>query len=192
MLIRQAHPGPGARPYRSFEEKARDGERHKIQDAVPYTVLIDDLEGTVHQAYGGLADPTYLIDSDGRVAFYNMWTHAPTLHRALEQLNRQGWRGIVNGGVDRKPHLLPSMVDGWKGLQRGAPQSVIELEMSAPGMASGTWLGYQLRSALAPIALRAKPLPTPVKLGLIAAAVFLAGLGISALARRRPRATDWD
>ena len=131
-----------------------------------YTVLVDDLTGTVHQVYGGLADSTYLIDADGRISFYNMWTHAPTLHEAIEELFAQGGRGTVKGGTDRISHLLATIADGWRGLRRGFPQSAVELKLAAPGMASGPFLGYQIRPLLAPIALRATPLPPAAKLGL--------------------------
>ena len=188
VLIRQAHPGPGAEPYTSDAAKMRDGERYQHDDAIPYPVLVDDLPGTVHQVYGGLADPTYLIDADGRVAFYNMWTHGPTLYRAVEALLAQGGRGVVEsgrrGGIDHVPHLLASIADGWHGLRRGAPQSVVDLELAAPGMASGIWLGYQARPLLAPLALRARPLPPAAKVGLALGA--LAVVGLLAARRRRP------
>ncbi|MBA3357033.1 MAG: hypothetical protein H0U18_14060 [Pyrinomonadaceae bacterium] len=170
--------------YQNFEQKMQDAERYQREDGIAWTVLVDDLEGTTHQVYGGLADPTYLIGTDGRVAFYNMWTHAPTLHEALEELQKQGWRGEVKGGVHQMPHLLPSMTDGWKGLRRGWPQSFIDLETSAPGMASGPWLGYQLRPLLAPLTLRSKPLPPSAKLGLAAGAAALLFLGARSLMSR--------
>ena len=132
-----------------------------------------------------MADPTYLIDADGRVSFYNMWTHAPTLFEAIEELTNKGGRGIVKGGTHRLPHLLATITDGWKGLRKGFPQSAIELELSAPGMASGPWLGYQIRPLLAPLTLRGKPLSVPVKFGLAIGAGALLALGIRALARRR-------
>ena len=183
VVIRQAHPGPRVPPYRSFEHKMRDAEAFKREEGIPYPVLVDDLPGTVHQVYGGLADPTYLIDAEGRVSFYNMWTHAPTLHEAIEELLSRGGRGVVKGGTDRVPHLLSTIADGWHGLRRGWPQSFVELETSAPGMASGPWLGYQLRPLLAPIALRSKPLPAAAKIGLAAGAAALLLLGARSLTR---------
>ena len=162
-----------------------DAEKFKQEDDIPYTVLVDDLEGTTHQVYGGLADPTYLIDVEGRVSFYNMWTHAPTLHEAIDKLTEQGGRGIVLGGTHRTPHLLATITNGWRGLRRGWPQSFVELETSAPGMASGPWLGYQLRPLLAPLTLRAKPLPAPVKAGLAVGAAALLIIGARALFRDR-------
>ena len=158
-----------------------DGERFKQDDGVPYPVLVDDLIGTVHQVYGGLADPTYLLGADGRVSFYNMWTHAPTLHEAIEELLSQSGRGVVKGGTDRIPHLLSTIADGWHGLRRGFPRSAIELELSMPGMASGPFLGYQIRPLLAPIALRATPLPVAAKIGLAVGGAALLFLGVRVL-----------
>jgi len=172
VMIRQAHPGPGVRPYRTFDRKMTDAETWQREEAIPYPVLVDDLEGAVHQVYGTLADPTYLLDSDGRVAYYNMWTHAPTVHEAIEVLLEQGGRGVVPGGIDHVMHLLATITDGWKGLRRGLPQSLIDIETAVPGFGIGPWLGYKFRPLLAPLTLRATPLPKPVRLGLAAGAVL--------------------
>ncbi len=185
VLIRQAHPGPDAPPYRSFEQKLRDAKAYQ-EEGIGWPVLVDDLPGTVHQVYGGLSDPTYLIDAEGRVAYYNMWTHAPTLHDAVETLLGQGGRGVVRGeGVDRVPHFLPAITDGWKGLRRGLPQSFVDIEMASPGQGSGIWLGHQLRPLLAPLTLRAQALPAPVRLGLAAGAAALLVLAAGRRGRNR-------
>jgi len=185
VLVRQAHPGPCVLPYRRFEEKVRDGRVFQAE-GISYPVLVDDLEGTVHQVYGGLADPTYLIDAEGRVAYYCLWTHAPWLQRAIEALLRQRGLGVVCGGLDRTPHALAALTDGWKGLRRGLWQSFTDLETAAPGSASSLWLGYQLRPLLAPLTLRAEPLPAPVRTGLALGAAALLVWGARwALARRR-------
>jgi hypothetical protein len=175
VLARQAHPGPAAPAYRSVDQKMRDAERYKDEHKIPWPVIVDDLEGTVHRIYGGLADPTYLIDVDGKVSFYNMWAHVPTLHEAIDMLFKQGARGVVENGIDKLPHPLASMTDGWEAIRRGLPQSFIELETAFPGAASSIWLGHQLRPLLAPLTLRAEPLPLSVKLafGFGAAAVLI-------------------
>ena len=147
-----------------------------------FPVVVDDLEGTTHQVYGGLADPTYLIDADGRVSFYCLWTHAPTLHTAIEELMKQNGRGVVKGGIHRTPHLLASFADGWNGLRRGFPQSWIEMDLAMPPMGSATWLAHQFRPLLAPIALLSKPLPPSAKIGLaVGAGALLLALGAWAL-----------
>jgi hypothetical protein len=169
-------------PYRDAAAKLTDAGRYRRDEAIPWPVLADDLAGSVHQVYGGLADPTYLIDADGRVAFYNMWTHAPTLHRALVELTAQGGRGIVGEGIHRAAHAGPALTDGWRGLRRGLPQSELDLETAVPGSGAAIWAGYRLRPLLAPLTLRAEPLSPPPAarwLGLAASAA----LGF-ALARR--------
>lgn len=172
VVVRQAHPGEKDPHYTSLEQKMQDARAYQQQEGIPWPVLVDDLEGTTHQVYGGLSDPTYLIDADGNVALYDIWTHAPTLHTAIEALLAQGGRGVVEGGLEKAPHLLAAVADGWRGLRRALPQSVIDMELALPGSGVGTFLGYKLRPVLAPVALRAEPLPSPAK-----AALRLAALG---------------
>lgn len=186
ILIRQAHPGPHARPYRSFADKMADARRYKTDEGIEYTVLVDDLDGSTHHEYGGMADPTYVLDADGRVAFYNMWTHVPTLHRALEALTEQRNRGVVLGGLYRPIRPMASITDGWRAIERGWPQSAIELEKAIPGSASSAYVGAQLKPLLAPIGLRATPLPTSARM-LFAAGAFGAAAVAFAATRRRLR-----
>jgi hypothetical protein len=184
-MVRQAHPGPAEPPYTTIEEKREDAEAYQREEGISWAVVVDDLEGTVHQVYGGLADPSYLIDADGRVAYYNMWTYSPVLHQAIEALLSQNGRGVVLGeGIDQTPHLLPSMTDGWKGLRRGLPQSFLDMETAAPTSASMMWLGYQLRPLLAPLTLRARPLPASAKIAL-GGGVALAAVAAALVLRSR-------
>jgi hypothetical protein len=184
VVIRQAHPGPGAPPYQRFTQKLADAQRYQREEGIPWLVLVDDLEGTVHQAYGGLADPTYLIDREGRVAFYNLWTHGPALHAAIEALLAQEGRGVVRGGIYRTPQLLPAVTEGWRGIERGLPQSYVDLELAAPGAGAATWLGRWFRPLLRPLTRRAHPLSPAARIGLTAGALALGALGLRRLRRR--------
>lgn len=168
VLVRQAHPGPGAPAYQSDDQKLEDARRYQQEEGIPWPVLADDLAGTVHQVYGMLPDATYLIDVDGRIAFYNMWTHAPTLTAALEQLFRQDCRGVVGDGYDRVIHLWPALTVGWRGIERGLPDSYRDLQRAVPGSGSLLRLGYRMRPLLAPMTLRTTTTPMPVRAGLIA------------------------
>lgn len=166
VLTRQAHPGPEEPPYDSFEQKMQDARKYAEYRQIPWPILVDDLQGTVHQAYSGLADPTFLIDADGRVAYYNMWTYVPALYEAINALLEQGGHGVVNGGINHVAYPLPAMADGWKGIRLGLPQSFIDMSTAMPGSSTSIWLGDKLRPVLAPVALRAKPLPPLAKAGL--------------------------
>jgi hypothetical protein len=187
VMIRQAHPGPEVPPYASDAQKLGDAVEYKKREGIPWTVLVDDLDGTVHRQYGGMADPTYLIDRDGRVAFYNMWTHAPTLHRAIEALFVQGGRGVTLGGVDRRPHLLAAVANGWRGIERGLPDSYTDLEKAAPGTGAAIWIGSKAAPLLAPVALRSEPVPLPAR---VAIAAGVAGLALFAARRLTARGSQ--
>lgn len=142
--------------------------------------MVDDLAGTVHRTYGGMSDSLYLLDADGRVAFYGMWASVPVLKTALDELLARGGRGApVAGGIDRVPHLFASFVGGWPGLRRGGVGGVLDFELAVPGGATLTFLGNLAKPVLAPLALRATPLPGATKLAIVG------GLGAALLAATR-------
>ena len=190
IVVRQAHPGGARGPYRSFEQKLEGAREFARLEQLAWPMLVDDLAGTVHQSYGGMADSLYLLDAAGRVAFYGMWAHPPSLQVAIEELLAKGGTGSpVGGGIDRAPHLFASFVGGWRGLSRGGAGGVLDFELAVPGASTLTFLGWLARPALAPLAIRATPLPAaaPLVLG-SAAAVALIGLGV--LRRHRSPVVD--
>ncbi len=182
IIVRQAHPGERRGPYRRYDQKLDDAREYQRAEAIPWPVLVDDLAGTTHLAYGGMSDPIYLIDATGRVSFYNMWAHIPSLKTAIDELlNRDAQSapgGPVAGGIDRVPHLTASFVNGWHGLRRGGWGAVLDYELGTPGASTLTFLGNLAKPLLAPLALRTDPLSVPSKLalggGLIGAGILLA------------------
>ncbi len=179
VFVRQSHPGELRGAYHTYEEKHEGAQEHKRQEELPWPLLVDDYAGTVHKTYsGGMPDPVFLIDSDGMVSFYGMWTHIPTLKEAIDELLAHGGRGISGGGLDRTPHFFASFVDGWRGLRRGGKRSVLDYDLGAGGAGTLSFLGNKAKPLLAPLALRAEPLPATAKLALgtaLVAAVGLAG-----------------
>ncbi len=185
VLVRQAHPGPSEPAYASEGQKMTDAERYQRTEHIPWPVIVDDVEGTAHRAYGGLSNPSYLIGTDGRVSFYAPVTGAPRLHRALEELAAGGGRGVVSGGIDLVPHLLTPFIEGWRALERGRPQSTDDLSRALPGGVSLLLAGRAVRPLLAPLVLRARPLPSRTRaalLGVVATALF--SLPYRSLSRR--------
>lgn len=178
VVIRQAHPGPAEPPYRTFNQKFRDAERYVHEEQLPWTVVVDDLPGTVHHTYGPMSDPSFLIDIDGRVSFYEKWTSSVGLRVAIEQLLAQGGRGVVHPGIRRRMQLGPSMTDGWRAIKRGLPQSAKDLERAAPLSTVALRLGDLLRPVIAPVTLRAQPFSTRTRalLGLGGLATAVVGL----------------
>lgn len=186
VIVRQGHPGPGVPPYRTERDKHDDAARYAREHAIPWFVAVDDLAGSVHARYGMLADPAYLIGTDGRVAFYNYWTHVPTLHTAIAHLLDLNGAGVV--GSSRTVHPLATLAGGWRAIQRGLPQSAVDLETALPGTASSLWVGAQFQTALAPFAFTSRPWPARTRrTSSLTAAGLLFGAGWLLAQRQRHR-----
>jgi hypothetical protein len=180
VLVRQAHPGPNAPPYRRPGDKYEDATRYVRDERIPWTLAIDDLDGSVHAAYGMLPDPTYIIGTDGRVAFYGYWTHVPTIRRALERVMAGAGRSVV--GEQRLPHPAAALVAGWPGIARGLPQSAEDLDRAAlPGSAALLRAGYAARRMLHDAFLTSRPWPRPFLYGVLSGVAVVLGVA----ARRR-------
>lgn len=166
MFIHQAHPGELRHRYTTFDQKLEGAREYKEQEQLPWPVLVDDLAGTMHKTYSrGMADPTFLIDGDGQMAFYGMWTHAPTLQRAIAELLSEGGQS-QHLGLDRTPHLLASFVDGYRGPRRGGRRAVLEYDLGAGGAGTLSFLGNKAKRVLGPVALRSTPLPRRTRLAI--------------------------
>jgi hypothetical protein len=175
MLVRQAHPGERHGAYHSYQQKLDEARLYQQEEAVDWPVVIDDLEGTVQRAYGGLAAAVYLIDSAGRVAFCGIWGQAPPLRQAIDDLLAHGGTGVAAaGGIDRAPHLATAIVAGRSGPARGGVRALIDLELGFPGAFVLMTLGRLGRPILAPLVFRTAPLPAPLRVGMMAGAVALA------------------
>jgi hypothetical protein len=184
LYVREAHPGDRLREHENFEQKSEQAEYFRGADRVPWPVLVDDVEGTLHQRYGLLPNSVFLIDVEGRVAFRGDFSHGPTLRRALDDLFEQGGRGPVPDATDRMMHMLGPTAYGWEAIRRAGPRAVRDLVVGVPPMAANLWMGSKLQPALDPVASRSQPVPVPIKAGLGAAAAALA-YGIWKLFRRR-------
>lgn len=87
VYVREAHPGDRYRHHDSAEQKMRYARDWKEQDRIPWTVAVDDVEGTVHRAFDTQPNSVYLIDRSGHVAFRALWAGQKGLLRSkIEEL----------------------------------------------------------------------------------------------------------
>jgi hypothetical protein len=169
VVVRQAHPGERRGAHVSYAEKLDDAIRYQEEESVAWPVLVDDLDGTVQRAYGGLSASVCLIDAQGRIAFCSMWGQAPALRRAIDDLlAREGIGAPVGKGIDRVPHFAAAIVAGQSGPASGGRQALIDLELGFPGAFVLMTIGSAARPLLAPLVLRTTPVPIPVRVGLVA------------------------
>jgi hypothetical protein len=86
VYVREPHPGEYYHEHRSYEEKLQYARDCREQDCLETTLLIDDLEGTVHRMYGEMPNMVYIVLNDGRVAYRAMWTDHRDVAMALEEI----------------------------------------------------------------------------------------------------------
>ena len=86
VYVREPHPGENYHEHRTWEEKVRYACDCREQDGIRTKLVIDDLEGTMHQAYGEMPNMVYMIGKDGRVVYKSMWTHHGEIEAMLESL----------------------------------------------------------------------------------------------------------
>jgi hypothetical protein len=191
LVVRQAHPGERHGAYRAYTTKLEEARRYREEEAVAWPVAVDDLGGTVQRDYKGMCAPIYLIDGDGRVAFYGMWGWAPPLRRALDELLARGGVGAPAGqGLDRIPHLAAAIAFGQGGPARGGLRALFDLELGFPGAMLLMSAGWFARPLLAPLVLRTTPLPARTRAGLLTALAAGGAAVCWAAWNRRRRAGD--
>ncbi len=86
LYVREAHPGENYLHHSSFEEKMERARVFKERWNVQRPILLDDLEGTAHEAFGRLPNMTYILGTDHRVLFRADWTDSDTVRFALDYL----------------------------------------------------------------------------------------------------------
>jgi hypothetical protein len=69
VYVREAHPGENYPHHTSYKQKMHHARDWVSQEGILWTVAVDSLEGTTHQAYGCTVNPAYLIGRSGHVAF---------------------------------------------------------------------------------------------------------------------------
>ena len=89
VYTREAHPGERYGHLTSIEQKLRHARHMVERDSLARPMLVDDLEGTLHHAYGRLPNMTYVIGGGGRVLYRASWTDADNVGLVVDRVVRQ-------------------------------------------------------------------------------------------------------
>lgn len=144
VYTREAHPGEARGAHRSPSDKLGAARDMVAQWTMSRRMLVDDLEGTVHRAYGCLPNMTYVVARRGTVAYRASWTDARTVELALDQLamerdeRREGHR-LLPYYAEWQPAKIANRAPFLRGLlENGGPRAVEEfIEAIAGGVSEG-------------------------------------------------------
>ena len=116
IYVREPHPGENYGPHRDFEQKLEYARHCRDQDGIENPLLVDDLEGTVHQLYGVLPNMVYIVSKEGRIVYKAMWTDHDEIRVVLDnlvmadELRAQGVR--LKPSITEKINFIPAQYAG--------------------------------------------------------------------------------
>jgi len=84
VYVREAHPGSRLGPHESKSQKIQRAEKLKVFYDEPRKILIDDLQGKMHKAYGELPNMVYIIDPNGRIIYRSDWAFPKRIEKILQ------------------------------------------------------------------------------------------------------------
>ena len=130
LYTREAHPGESYRHHGSMDDKRRHARAFQAECKVGRQILLDDLEGTAHNAYGTLPNMTWIVGRGGLILYKAAWTSPPDVEAALAQ----ALDGLARRSKDGLQPFFSERL-GWRhrddkmfraGLARAGPQAVTD------------------------------------------------------------------
>lgn len=104
VYTREAHPARNYPCHTTFAQKLQHARDMVEKWNIERPMLVDDLEGSVHHAYGRLPNMTYIVGAGGRIVYRADWTDSGTIRTALDQI--VGERKSRRAGARLTPYYL--------------------------------------------------------------------------------------
>ncbi len=85
LYIREAHPGTNIGGHANMDEKRVLAKRLVNEEPENRTVIIDDLEGSIHKSLGALPNMAYIFNPKGVVVHKSTWADPEPIRKILLQ-----------------------------------------------------------------------------------------------------------
>lgn len=83
LYTREAHPGENYRHHATMDDKRHHAHAFREHNAIAREILLDDVAGTAHRAYGNLPNMTWIVGRGGVIYYKAAWTDVADLESAL-------------------------------------------------------------------------------------------------------------
>lgn len=168
LYVREAHPGEHRDQAATAQEKQDAARALKIRDSLPWTVAVDDPDGSLHRRLDEKPNAAYLADRSGTIVFRSLWAGDDRgLTQALEAVAR-GERPSEEESTRRVVPMARGVGTMREMTRRAGPRAQSDIWQAAPPMGLMAWTADLYR-----------PLPPAWR---AAAAAATIGVGIAALA----------
>ena len=129
IYTREAHPGEKTPSHANSAAKELAARRLAAEEHLGRTLLIDDLDGSTHRAYGQAWDSVFVLDDVGRVVLRRAWNNPQHVDATLKAL-AAGESPTPIESVDMAAFIEHGGTG--HGLLRGGPQALLDFYRSAP------------------------------------------------------------
>ena len=132
IYTREAHPGENLPPLASMADKRTHARAFREHSSIKREILLDDLAGTAHHAYGLLPNMTWIVGRGGFIHYKASWTAPGDIEDALEtaidyQRDRAS-KGLTPFYSERAASYPRDREKLRQGLVRAGPQAVADFE----------------------------------------------------------------
>jgi peroxiredoxin len=103
VYTKESHPAERFPHHTSFEQKCAHARELQRLENVQVPVLVDDLDGTIHRAYGPWPTSLFVVHRDGRVVYRSTIANAAELRYYLHEMVAAD--RLAAAKPDRVPHL---------------------------------------------------------------------------------------
>jgi hypothetical protein len=129
LYTREAHPAENYRHHTSMDVKRANARAFREHCNVRRRVLLDDLEGAAHRAYGILPNMTYIVGR-GMILYKAAWTAVADIEDALRQsmdaLERRRSEPLTSVYSERLAWRRRDPAAFRAGLERNGPQAITD------------------------------------------------------------------
>ncbi|MDH5749151.1 MAG: hypothetical protein OEY85_07555 [Rhodospirillales bacterium] len=128
IYTREAHPGENYHHHQSMDDKRHNARAFKAHSKIKRQILLDDLEGSAHHAYGLPPNMTWIIGRGGFIHYKSSWTAAADVEDALEKIihfqDNRIKEQLVPFYSERSAWSVRDREQFMQGLERAGPQAV--------------------------------------------------------------------
>ncbi len=140
IYTREAHPGEKIPAHTSFEEKLQNACHLRDEEKTTIPILVDTLEGTVHQSYGASEEHNstcprlIIIDKQGKIVLKSTWVDSEEVRFALDELIErevklaQGYH-LKEGRLEKIQFPLRDLPQRKRVLSRAGEKSIDDWEV---------------------------------------------------------------
>ena len=88
IYVREAHPGARLGPHETDAQKMEMSKQLQTIYNDPRKILVDNVDGDMHRAYGAIPNYTYVIDPDGKIIYRSDWAFPKKIDKVLANRDR--------------------------------------------------------------------------------------------------------